>query len=297
MRVLELFCGIGGAAAAVDGRAEVVAAVDINRQALGVYARNFPHPVLARTIESLSARELARLGADLWWMSPPCQPFTWRGLRRDDRDPRSQGLLALIDRLSEVRPPAVALENVPGFPGSRTHARLCEALAHGGYAVSERLLCPTELGIPNRRLRFYLLASRDGLGPAPGFIAEATPLAAYFDAEPDPALAVDPALARRYEGALDVVDPQDPRAVTACFTSAYAHSPVRSGSYLKTPSGLRRFSPTEILRLLGFPPSFTLPPDLPLAAAWRLLGNSVSVAAVREVLRPLLGDPPGSAPA
>jgi hypothetical protein len=109
-------------------------------------------------------------------------------------------------------------------------------------------------------------------------------LRTFLDPAASPSLRVDPGLVRRYRHAMDIVDPEDPAAVTACFTSAYGHSPVRSGSYLQTPSGLRRFSPAEILRLLGFPATFTLPPKLPLAAAWRLVGNSLSIPAVRHVL-------------
>ena len=47
---------------------------------------------------------------------------------------------------------------------------------------------------------------------------------------------------------------------------------------------LRRFSPGEVLRLLGFPASFELPPDLPRDAAWRLVGNSLSLPPVSAVL-------------
>jgi site-specific DNA-cytosine methylase len=323
MRTLELFCGIGGCAAALADRAEVVAAVDIDRLALEVYSANFPHPTRPRAIESLSTAELASFGADLWWMSPPCQPFTRRGLGRDDEDPRSRGLLALIGRIAQVRPPALALENVPGFAGSRTHRRLREALSRAGYRVAERLLCPTELGIPNRRRRFFLVAVRDlsfaswacagdadekapavrdvahtaspAAGTAPRVhpaAASAPPvkgLASFLDPEPDPALWCESDLAARYAGALDVVEPDDPAAVAACFTAAYGRSPVRSGSYLRTPRGLRRFSPAEILRLLAFPDRFRLPAGLPLANAWRLAGNSLSVAVVREVLSAVPG--------
>ena len=81
-------------------------------------------------------------------------------------------------------------------------------------------------------------------------------------------------------------------SVTACFTSAYGRSPVRSGSYLATAAGIRRFSPAEILRLLGFPADYELPPEMTLRNAWRLVGNSLSVPAVRTVLAaiPELGD-------
>ncbi|HXT21923.1 MAG TPA: DNA cytosine methyltransferase, partial [Thermoanaerobaculia bacterium] len=104
----------------------------------------------------------------------------------------------------------------------------------------------------------------------------------------DPAeLHVAHGLLDRYAHAADVVDADDPLAVAATFTSAYGRSPVRAGSYLRRSGIVRRFSPAEILRLLGFPPTYRLPPDLPLANAWRLLGNSLSVPAVREVLSAL----------
>jgi site-specific DNA-cytosine methylase len=312
--VLELYCGIGGCAAALAGMAaeggrahEVVAAIDVDRRALAVHQRSFGHPTLARTLEGLSADELAAFGADLWWLSPPCQPFTRRGLRKDDRDPRSRSLLALLDQLERIdemggggrAPDHLALENVPGFQGSRTHARLVGVLERRGYAYREGTLCPTELGLPNRRLRYYLAASREGelgdfrvaepvawTGTLRGFLGDG--IDRTLDHEWDPRLRVDPALAERYRHALDVVGPDEPGRPTACFTAAYGRSPVRSGSYLALGDGaLRRFSPQEVLTLLGFPGSHTLPDDLPPEKAWPLAGNSLSVPAVRRVLATL----------
>lgn len=287
LRVLELYCGIGGCTAALGRAAEVVAAVDINRDALSVYGHNWHHPTLTATIESLPAASMDRWGADLWWMSPPCQPFTRRGLGRDDDDPRTQSLLELIRRLETSPPTYLALENVPGFCDSRTHDLLGATLDRLGYEIQEQTLCPTTLGIPNRRRRFYLVAGRRRLRVMPSLPdagARMIPLPDFLDPTPDPDLWVEPDLVDKYRHAIDVVDPDDPEAVAACFTAAYGHSPIRSGSYLQTSKGLRRFSPTEILSLLGFPPGFSLPPELARPAAWRLAGNSLSVPAVRRVL-------------
>lgn len=262
--------------------------MDIHLDALAVYARNFPHhSTWVRLIETLPASVMADWNADLWWLSPPCQPFTRRGRQRDEDDPRSRAFLAVLRNLAEVRPPYVALENVPGFLGSRVHGRLRQTLAGAGYEdVHERLLCPSRFGVPNRRQRYYLVASRRGLAPR----IEAAPPAqtrgvrSYLDAEPDPELDVQAELLRRYEGALHLVDPDDPSALTNCFTSAYGRSPVRSGSYLATERGARHFSPSEILRFLGFPPTFSLPPEMPRAKAWRLVGNSLSFTPVQAML-------------
>ena len=153
-----------------------------------------------------------------------------------------------------------------------------------GYRTREIVLCPTELGVPNRRRRFYLVAGLEELEPEMRTPVERRSLRAYLDPEPSLDLWVEEELVSQYRQALDIVNPGSSTAVTACFTSAYGRSPVRSGSYLETPTGIRRFSPQEILRLLGFPTDFGLPPDLPTSVAWRLVGNSLSVPAVRCVL-------------
>jgi site-specific DNA-cytosine methylase len=295
VRVLELFCGLGGVAVALGEAAEVAAAVDVDRRALAVYAANHPGRTVVRNLDTVSPADLAGFDADLWTMSPPCQPYTRRGHGRDVDDLRARGFLAVLAAFDAVRPPWLLLENVPGFAGSRAHRRLADVLSAAGYRWHERLLCPSELGMPNRRRRFYLVAGRGDVPLAEPMVPSAPlprrPLAAFLDAAPAAELAVPPDLARRYRHALDVVVPDDPEALTACFTSAYGRSPVRSGSYLALGPAigelvppLRRFSPEEILRLLGFPATFRLPPDLPRGAGWHLAGNSLSVPALRAML-------------
>ena len=285
MRVLELFCGIGGVSAAIiESGAVVVGAIDISEPATKVYAANFPHPIQVCTIESLSPADLASHQADVWWLSPPCQPYTRRGNGHDIEDPRAASLVHLIGCLPLVRPSRLVLENVPGFAVSRAHAHLRNTLLETGYEVVEAHLCPSTLGLPNRRGRFYLVASRDGIEPIVTTESPREPLVSFLDPEPDPVLTVDADLVVRYEEALDIVDADDPEALTACFTSAYGRSPVRSGSYLRTTEGLRRFSPGEILRLLGFPATFELPDTVDRELGWRLAGNSVSLPPVRAVL-------------
>ncbi|MDX1631122.1 MAG: DNA cytosine methyltransferase [Thermoanaerobaculia bacterium] len=285
---LELYSGLGGFAAAAGDAVRIRAAIDLDRDAVAVSRRNFDHPHRIRTLESVAPRELKELGARLWWLSPPCQPFTRRGKRRDLRDPRNASLLALLETIRRVRPRHLALENVPPFRESETRSRLLEVLTSGGYEVRETSLCPTELGIPNRRRRYYLVASRGSLEPlVPPSGNEARRLADYLrpEAADDPKLRVDPELLERYDRAVDRVDPGDPAAVASTFTSAYGRSPVRSGSYLLcADGGWRRFSPREVLSLLGFPPEYELPGSLSLRRAWSLVGNSLSLPAVRRML-------------
>jgi site-specific DNA-cytosine methylase len=290
LRVLELFAGIGGCAAALGEAAQVVAAIDINAAALAVYRHNFTHRTLCRTLESLPAAELAQFNADLWWLSPPCQPYTRKGNQRDWEDPRAASLRNVIRCIEQVQPQYVALENVPPFGESLAREHLRRTLERSGYFFRERLLCPSELGVPNRRRRYYLLASRVQLPDAAPLRCNYAPLAQWVDRahDDDPRLLLEPEIAAQFAGAIDIVDADDPQAITSCFAAAYGRSIVRSGSYLRTPYGLRRFAPSEVQRLLGFPKSYSFPAGLSNEQRWRLLGNSLSLPAVREVLRPVL---------
>ncbi len=274
---------------------DIVAAVDHDEYAAATYAHNWSHPVRRWNLASVRAHQLAPLGAELWWMSPPCQPYTVRGLGRDLDDPRAASLVRLLHLAAELRPRWLALENVPAFEGSRAHALVHTVLEGAGYHIRERRLCPAELGMPNKRPRYYLIAGREPLADWDPIVRRPVPLPAFLDATPDPTLAVPAELLARYADALPVTELAHPDPQVYCFTRAYARSPVYAGSYLRDADGVRYFSPEEIVRMLGFPDHFRFPATLPRSRRYQLAGNSLSVPAVAAVLAPILradrGDP------
>mgnify|MGYP003337287453 CR=1 FL=1 len=71
------------------------------------------------------------------------------------RDDKSYPFLAVT--VDEEWPRAVVVRGT-----KRKGTRYFGPYAHA-YAIRETLLCPTALGLPNRRLRFYLVAGRGGL--------------------------------------------------------------------------------------------------------------------------------------
>ncbi len=277
-RALELFSGIGGWTAAAAGLAEVVGAWDLSESANTTYARNWE-----RTLAGVTAAELQRQGEAGWLMSPPCQPYTQKGEQRDLDDPRATPLLRLLRILHEVLPPFLLLENVPPFRESRARERLIRKLSSLEYHHAEVELCPTELGIPNLRRRYYLVARRTPLAGAPPLPRAGRPLAEYLDPAPDPELTVDRDQVRRSGRGMDFVTPSSPR--TACFGSSYGRAMKRAGSYLSDAGEVRRFSPEEMIRLLHFPDGFSFPEDLPMRARYKLAGNSVNVAILRHLVR------------
>ena len=86
-------------------------------------------------------------------------------------------------------------------------------------------MCPTELGLPNCRLRFYLVAGREGLADWPPRVGPRRRLAEAIESSPDASLWCDTGFVRAYADALHVVDADYPDACTARSTSVYGPSP------------------------------------------------------------------------
>lgn len=103
LRAIEFFAGIGGfacAAGRVSSQAQLdVTAIDIDQSARSVYELNHAHEYVTAEIESLTTATLAEFAAELWWLSPPCQPYSRRGNQRDIDDPRAASLLHLIKQI------------------------------------------------------------------------------------------------------------------------------------------------------------------------------------------------------
>lgn len=315
-RGLEWFAGIGGFAYAWP-ECPIVAAIDIDATARQVYQYNRTGQYLIREIETFGADSIAELDANFWWMSPPCQPYSRRGNQCDVEDRRAASLLHLIDLIGPLRPTAIALENVFGFASSRACETLIDALRDFGYSTTMRELCPTQLGWPNRRPRIYLLASLEPLPPwrplphydvtlrqllrpaecrvdgrSAARSGDRVPLGEVVSVErPDAACELSEADRNRFGCAMDRVNLNDVGAVTACFGSSYGKSLLRAGSYLVDGSRWRRFTPSEVARLLGLPPTFSMPEHIGTRRRWQLLGNSLSIPVVRYVLSHLPGGP------
>ena len=171
LRCIEFFSGIGGWSRALhlssscySSSVEVCCAYDVNPHANAVYEHNYPDlKVCTRSIVNVTTKEVESLEANMWVMSPPCQPFTRNNetQSRDTKDTRSDALKHLIHILQETKQPPIyiALENVVGFEVSDCCKLLLQTLEAIGYECRQYHLTPTQFGIPNERPRYYLTAS------------------------------------------------------------------------------------------------------------------------------------------
>jgi len=285
MRVLELFSGIGGWRYALGSRGEVVAAYDISPAACATYGLNHGHAPLSQELAHVSAEALAAHRAEAWVMSPPCQPFCRMGNRQGLQDLRSRAFLNLMEIFDAAPPESFVLENVAGFLGSDGHELLLSRLRRHGFQFREFSLCPMSFGIPNQRPRFYLVASKRALASMDVPLRTCGSIQEYLDAEVEDACVLESATLSKHAYGMDFVVPQDRRST--CFIGGYGQRYVGSGSFLVTPRGIRRFSPSEIARFMGLPASFRFPDSVSRAQRYKLLGNGLSIPVARWVLQGL----------
>ncbi|ORY06287.1 S-adenosyl-L-methionine-dependent methyltransferase [Basidiobolus meristosporus CBS 931.73] len=164
-RILEFYSGIGGMHYAFQKTGkigQVLKAFDINTTANNIYLHNFPDKkkLAQRNIEALPYSHYEKLNANVYLMSPPCQPYTRTGLQNGSNDPRAKSFLFLIEMFGKMKNPPeyILVENVKGFETSDTRQLLVDQLAKCNYTYQEFLLTPLQFGIPNSRLRYYLVA-------------------------------------------------------------------------------------------------------------------------------------------
>lgn len=282
MRVLELFSGLGGWRLALGDRGTVAAAYDVNEAANATYALNHGDQPKARELATIPSRDLAAHGADTWLLSPPCQPFCRMGNHGGLDDRRSRAFRHLMDLFPELRPEHLVLENVGGFLGSDAHTLLLERLqAHGLYHL-DLGACSSRFGWPNQRPRVFVLASRKPLKARPLPDLPPRRIAEFLDAEEDETLYLPEATLARHRHGMDFVTRDDCRST--CFIGGYGQRYVASGSFLRTAKGVRRFSTSEVARLLGLPEGFRFPDRVPLEARYKLLGNGLSIPAAAWAL-------------
>lgn len=190
--VVDLFCGAGGLSTALEAAGwQTVAGVDIQRDCIDSLQANQSRRIaieqwpgrhfLDRTrlvcddLKNITARDLRPKGAPLRWRpdllagGPPCQPFSSAGRMRGLDDPRGQLFVEFVRLTEELRPRFVLFENVAGLvtakcPDGEPGGIL--ELVQGsfediGYACRFDLLNAADYGAPQRRVRLFMIASKD----------------------------------------------------------------------------------------------------------------------------------------
>lgn len=170
---IDLFCGAGGLTLGLKQAGfEVKGAVEIDPLAVDTYRKNHPEvKVWEEDIRSLNPKQVMeklnlREGSlDLLAGCPPCQGFS--SMRTRNRpgavdDPRNDLVFDFFRFIEAMKPETVMMENVPGLATDNRLFRFISDLEHIGYTVRKKVFDASDFGVPQRRKRLILLASKIG---------------------------------------------------------------------------------------------------------------------------------------
>ncbi len=168
---IDLFCGIGGLSYGLKKSGiKVRAGVDLDNSCEYAYSKNVKADFIHSDITSIDGQELL----DKYWNKKneikvlvgcaPCQPFSSHSNKVKGREGTEKwNLIKGFERLiSETAPQIVSMENVPNLSNQIVFQEFVSFLKRNDYFVSfENVFCP-DYGIPQKRRRLVLLASKFG---------------------------------------------------------------------------------------------------------------------------------------
>lgn len=174
LTAVDLFSGCGGLTTGLKiAGFNVLAAVEIDEKARSTYKLNHPEVLLAgsdvRMVDPfviLEAFSLKSGELDLLAGCPPCQGFSRMRKRngaRSARDERNSLIDDFVRFALVLLPKFIMLENVPGLAGYYKFGNSLRSLERAGYTIHHEVLDVADFGVPQRRKRLIVSASRIGL--------------------------------------------------------------------------------------------------------------------------------------
>ena len=179
IRFVDLFSGIGGirlafeqAAQSLDIDTECVLSSEINPEAQLVYEKNFAHQPLGdiHLIDKLPEHEFLLAGF-------PCQSFSHAGKKEGFGDTRGTLFFEIMRLVDTYKPQAFIFENVRGLYSheqGKTLATIKHEIQKRGYSFNAFLLNSANFGLPQNRVRIYLVGILDA-SPTFGLISDVGP--------------------------------------------------------------------------------------------------------------------------
>jgi DNA (cytosine-5)-methyltransferase 1 len=173
LTAIDLFSGCGGLSLGLHFAGfRVLAAIEQDRLSALSYKANHRHTrLLVSDIRRIDAGKVRyELGLavgelDLLAGCPPCQGFsTLRTLNgsRLCHDEQNDLIFEFLRFAAEMRPKALMLENVPGLIEDHRLTKFVNSIRRRGYSVQVSIFDAADFGVPQRRRRLILIASRIG---------------------------------------------------------------------------------------------------------------------------------------
>ncbi|KAL8967044.1 MAG: hypothetical protein Q9183_003094, partial [Haloplaca sp. 2 TL-2023] len=281
----DSFCGAGGMSrAAFSTGLHIAYAFDCNKHACTSYSMNFP----GARIHCLWAHDFVSLPedykVDIAHLSPPCQFFSdAHTIAGKDDEMNTASLFAVGELLRKSKPRVVTLEQTFGIVMRAKHQGYLNALVQvftsRGFSIRWRLLHCADYGLPQMRLRTFMVASCPGqaLPPFPKPTHSSSPMVTGLLAW------------TTINKALSSVTPDDanhdlekckPRTLLPKCGDTIAKTVTCNGGGQVHPNGKRDLTIREFAALQGFPAKHVFGN----VGAKRQIGNAVPPVVGRKVL-------------
>ncbi|WP_375314349.1 BsuBI/PstI family type II restriction endonuclease [Bradyrhizobium sp. A5] len=157
--VLDLFAGCGGLALGFEAAGFRTVGYEMASAPVRTYNANLVGSCHERQLDI--GDELGKF--DVVIGGPPCQPFSQIGYQRGRHDDRD-GFPIFLDVVRRSEPRLAIIENVRGllFRNKDYLKQVVRELERFGYAVDTRLLNTVDFGVPQKRQRVVIVASKCG---------------------------------------------------------------------------------------------------------------------------------------
>lgn len=165
--VVDLFCGAGGLSYGMkQAGMDIAAGIDIDPACRHPFKTNVGSAFHEMDAAQITSEWLASLySADSVRVlagCAPCQPFSSYSRRRVDGNVSWELLSKFSSLIEEVRPEVVTMENVPRLTRHPKFQEFIEVLKSADYEHSYEVVHCSDYGVPQKRRRLVLLASRLG---------------------------------------------------------------------------------------------------------------------------------------
>jgi len=177
LKVIDFFSGCGGASEGLrQAGLDIAIGLDFDKKAAETYEANFPEAKFYNVdIRELDEKEVATAFKDinqkeeplLLVACAPCQPFSSQNKAKSEDDIRRTLLDETHRFINALKPDYIFIENVPGLQNidkdkEGPYKRFIQFLNMQNYKFIEFIAKSEEYGVPQRRKRFVLLASKIG---------------------------------------------------------------------------------------------------------------------------------------
>ncbi len=169
IKVIDLFCGIGGLTKGlIKEGLDVVAGIDIDNTCKFGYEYNNKTQFIEKDVAQVTADDIKNLFGDggirVLAGCAPCQPFSKLNLKKVTRK-QLEPLAKFAQLIEEVQPDIVSMENVSGLADTTKYPvfkNFIDTLERNNYQYKYEVVDTSEYGVPQRRKRLVLLASKYG---------------------------------------------------------------------------------------------------------------------------------------